>query len=165
MSRDRDNFLDSRHGPVISWRQASLNGKQIAQNNALLQVYLTNQSATFSSELDRVLLEHPTLRKYVYGGAEIDRSNPDDDQFLGLADTIFDEMDHATLLMDVKDPDGESIFPDEKGWRAWAIDVFSTSPGLRGCFCNHENECYQDNALFKDIYEKGVAKANERRAR
>jgi hypothetical protein len=143
---------------VASWRQAVLNSEQIELNNTLLRARLYGQSVTHSTEIYKILIDKPKLRKYIYNGQDIDEKHPDYEEFAGLADTILDVFDMTLIYRDLKDSRGRSAWPDQAGWRTWMVDVISTSPGLRRYFVASK-EYYVDNPTLLALFEEGERKA------
>lgn len=146
---------------VASWRQAVLNSEQIELNNTLLRARLYGQSVTHSTEIYKILIDKPKLRKYVYNGQDIDEKHPDYEEFAGLADTILDVFDMTLIYRDLKDSRGRSAWPDQVGWRSWMVDVISTSPGLRRYFVASK-EYYVDNPNLLALFEEGERKAKKK---
>src|SRR5262245_60662417 len=53
---------------TASWRQTLLNSEQIELNNTLLRAHLYSQSVSQSTEIYKILIDKPKLRKYLYNG-------------------------------------------------------------------------------------------------
>src|SRR5262245_12880364 len=137
-------------------RAAALQQRQ--HHDTLLRAQLFNYSANYSSLIDRALLEKPKLRKYFYGGQDIDEGHPDYDEFATLADTVIDLLDIVLFMRDIKDSAGSPSWPGVGGWRNWMIDIISTSPGLRAYFARHE-DWYFDNPPLKELFAAGGQRA------
>jgi hypothetical protein len=127
----------------------------------LLRAQLYAASVSHSTEIYKILIEKPKLRKYVYDGRDIDETHPDYDEFASLADTILDRFDITLISMEIKDSHGRIAWPGPAGWRKWMVDLISTSPGLRRYFAAWK-EFYADNPRLLALFEEGEQKARQK---
>jgi hypothetical protein len=146
---------------VATWIQTLRINEQIEQNNTLLRSRLYSESVLHSTEIHKILIDKPKLRKYVYDGQDIDEKHPDCQEFASLADTILDVFDITLNFQEIKDSRGHNAWPETTGWRIWMVDVISTSPGLRRYFAASK-EYYVDNLALLAVFEEGERKAGQK---
>jgi hypothetical protein len=146
---------------VATWLQTIRMGELVELNNNLLHSRLYSTSVSHSTEIYKILIEKPKLRKYIYDGQDIDAKHPDYNEFASLADTIIDVFDMTLMSMEIKDARGRAAWPGRIGWRNWMVDVVSTSPGLRRYFAASK-EFYAENATLLALFEEGERKAAQK---
>jgi hypothetical protein len=146
---------------VATWKQALHNSEQIEQNNTLLRARLYSESVSRSTDIYKILIEKPKLRKYFYAGQDIDEKHPDYPEFAGLADFVLDVFDMTLLFMEIKDSHGRPAWPDPVGWRNWMGDLISTSPGLRRYFAASK-DTYVDNPRLLALFQEGGQTTRQR---
>ena len=65
----------------------------LSTRNQVYQNFVSN-----SLEIDRVLIEYPQFRKYIYGNEPLDRSNPDWDKIMGIEELIVDVVENIEVF-------------------------------------------------------------------
>ena len=65
----------------------------LSTKNQVYQNFVSN-----SLEIDRVLIEYPQFRKYIYGNEPLDRSNPDWDQIMGIEELVVDVVENIEVF-------------------------------------------------------------------
>jgi hypothetical protein len=91
---------------VATWIQTLRINEQIEQNNTLRRSRLYSESVLHSTEIHKILIDKPKLRKYVYDGQDIDEKHPDYQEFASLADNILDVFDITLNFQEIKDSRG-----------------------------------------------------------
>lgn len=90
---------------------------------------------TQEMEVDKLFIEHPTLRPYFFSGKEIREDSPDYALAESIADYELDFFDSAqSQLRLLKELDPTNI--DEDAWNSYFDDSFANSPIL----CRRLNE-------------------------
>lgn len=77
-----------------------------------------------SLKIDQLLIEHPELRKYIYGKEPVDEKTPDLDKLMSVTEFMIDIVDNLKAQ--------EKYIPKPliPGWRNFAQDVLN-SPATR----------------------------------
>lgn len=66
----------------------------LSTKNQVYQNFVSN-----SLEIDKVLIQYPQFRKYIYGNEPLDTSNPDWDQIMGIEELIVDVVENIEVFM------------------------------------------------------------------
>ncbi len=96
----------------------------VLYQNLKMKATLDNQIyASFvnnSLEIDHILIEYPEIRKYVYGGAPVDKNTPDIDRMLSVMELIIDVTENIEVY--------KRYIPKTRrdGWLAFVKDVKGT---------------------------------------
>lgn len=84
-------------------------------NSQIYQNFVAN-----SLEIDRILIEHPHLRKYVYYGEKVDENTEDLDRLMSLIELMVDVSENVEVY-------GRYIpKARKKGWMKFINDIKST---------------------------------------
>lgn len=84
-------------------------------DNQIYESFISN-----SLEIDRLLIEYPEMRKYVYYGEEVNESTPDLDRIMSIVEFVVDAVENIQVY--------ERYIPKERkdGWLKFAEDVTKT---------------------------------------
>jgi hypothetical protein len=113
-------------GLALGLHQASLavTSGQVASWNDISDRWL---------DVDKLFVDNPTARKFVYGNIDIDENNTDNDKTVSVANVVLDFIDYAvsTYYILTKQNNGLKtiIDNDYDGWKHYfKSQIFSKSP-------------------------------------
>ncbi|KXK63670.1 hypothetical protein AWW66_01520 [Micromonospora rosaria] len=76
-------------------------------------------------ELDKTFIEYPDVRPYFYDGKPVDVDGPTAYRIRAVAELVLDTFEWIWHRQKDLDTNGED------GWRAYIVDMFSSSPALQ----------------------------------
>ncbi|KRF45961.1 hypothetical protein ASH01_09335 [Terrabacter sp. Soil811] len=104
--------------------------------------YVSNQrdltSTTYANangmllEVDRMVVDYPQFRPYLYGKKQLDPTDPDQDKILACAVMV---LDIAEYIWQRRDEIQEDV--DRHAWQLWLLSLFDTSPTLAALYAEH----------------------------
>lgn len=88
---------------------------KITLENQIYESFISN-----SLEIDRLLIEYPHIRKYVYYGEKVDDSTPDIDRIMSVIEFIVDCVENIEVY--------KKYIPKNRrdGWMKFIFDVQNT---------------------------------------
>lgn len=94
--------------------------KQINQFNMSLRSQVYQELINNSLEIDKLLIEKPELRKYIYGDAIVSADIPEVDQIMSLMEMIVDVLDNLGAQY--------KFIPksEKEGWQLYAKQILSS---------------------------------------
>jgi hypothetical protein len=130
------NVVVSLAGFVAIVVSLSFTNKQLDANRLTTQAATWNEVSKQWLELDKLFIQNPDLRNYVYGHDDVPKSDHNYNSVMAQSGYVLDFIDYTL------NPGGESVATDPfvQLWKNYAIRVFSNSHAVCRELLENEDE-------------------------
>lgn len=94
-------------------------------------------------EVDKLLLDFPKFRPYLYESKRLTDSDPDRDKILAAGEMVLDIAEYIWDLERREDPE------QQHAWQSWLLSLFDSSPVMRDGYEEH-TDWYPNLLLLRE---------------